>query len=347
MLQRISYIASLMTPSILALACVPEGGEHPGGVPAASASGSDTDALGDLPEAFASAGSEPDPDGDPERWDEDLPVVLPPWWKCGDSEVDPWEECDDGALNGPHKDCTPICRDAECGDGYVHAAEECDGGTENGQSPGSYGSCTLDCTIDVGCGDWIVQPAKEECDEGPWGDMMCTPKCELFGRVLFVTQEKFTGAQIGGLAGADGICQSEAEGNLASPSNFRAWLSTDAESVSDWLAADMENSRIMRPDGEVIAADVDGLLQGMLDVPVLVTASGDELPNSSVWTNTTSAGESASNEDCDGWTSNAGFSYRGMNMATNSAWTLFGEHVECSTPRHLYCLEQPEVADKN
>ncbi|MCA9715017.1 MAG: hypothetical protein KC468_10060 [Myxococcales bacterium] len=349
MLPRISLIVSLSLPTF-ALACVPTDDELPGSDPHAPES--DSDALVEIPERFVSASAGEPGDDDPERWDEDLPVVLPPWWKCGDNVVDSWEACDDGALNGEHKQCTPKCQLATCGDGYIHTDEECDNGSANGQSPGSYGSCTANCTVDVGCGDWIVQPQNEECDEGPWGDMNCTPHCEWFGRVMFVTQGTYTGSQIGGIAGADEICQNEAEGLLASPGSFRAWLSTGTESVSDWIAEDMENSKIMRPDGEVVADTLALLKANNLNAPILVTAAGDEILNAGVWTNTTPEGHAASGDgenvdDCGGWETDVGFSYRGMNMALDSSWTIFGDLVKCSAARHLYCLEQPEPGDGN
>lgn len=346
MLPRTSLV--FLSLLLLPLACVPEGSEIPG-EPSSPDSGSDSDALDALPEVIISAsGADPDEE-DPVRWDEDLPVVLPPWWKCGDGEVDSWEQCDNGELNSEYGECTPICQKPWCGDGYHHPSEECDLGSENGQDLNAYGSCTASCKIATGCGDGVVQPDLEECDHGAGGSPTCAPNCKWFGRIMFVTQGKFTGGEIGGIVGANAICESEAQGKFANADTFRAWLSTGAESVSDWLEEDMANSSIMRPDGAVIADTLELLKQteGNLGAPILVTAAGVELASEAVWTNTSSGGLSEGSDSCDSWTSSADDDYgrRGLSGEISKAWTSINGKVDCASARRLYCLEQPTVGN--
>ena len=50
---------------------------------------------------------------------------------CGDGMIDPGEDCDDGAGNGPDKVCTDLCKMAACGDGQVGPGEGCDNGADN------------------------------------------------------------------------------------------------------------------------------------------------------------------------------------------------------------------------
>jgi hypothetical protein len=75
---------------------------------------------------------------------------------CGDGEVGPGEQCDDGLDNGTYGHCSSDCSGpaAHCGDGIVNGPEECDGadlGTATCSSRGAGRgtlSCTSTCTID-------------------------------------------------------------------------------------------------------------------------------------------------------------------------------------------------------
>lgn len=91
---------------------------------------------------------------------------------CGDGNVDPGEECDDG--NGSTGDgCRPDCSAEVCGDGIVDVGEPCDDGNQNPND-----DCKNDCTTNV-CGDQIVNPPTEECDDGnSVDDDGCTNACQ-------------------------------------------------------------------------------------------------------------------------------------------------------------------------
>ncbi len=62
---------------------------------------------------------------------------------CGDGVLDPGEECDDGAQNGPHHDCYADCTLNHCGDGVSELPEECDLGSANGPD----GGCSQLCEV--------------------------------------------------------------------------------------------------------------------------------------------------------------------------------------------------------
>jgi len=81
---------------------------------------------------------------------------------CGDGNVDPGEECDDGASNADDAACTSACKQATCGDGLLLAGGEiCDDGVNDG----SYGGCSADCqALGPRCGDGELQEDLEECD---------------------------------------------------------------------------------------------------------------------------------------------------------------------------------------
>lgn len=348
-----SRTSLLLIPTIplLVLACVPEGGDGPGGDFSITDFDSDSDAFDALPEVLVSAsGVDPD-DEEPERWDADVPVVLPPWWKCGDGELDSWEQCDNGGLNSEYGECTPKCQEPWCGDGYHHPSEECDLGPANGQQLNVYGSCSASCEIATGCGDGVVQPDYlEECDHGAGGSPTCAPNCRWYRRVVFVTAETYTGAELGGTAGADGLCQDSAKnGGLPFHESFRAWLGVkddndpDDQSAnpSSWLKPVGEDNEFMRMDGLVVAESVHDLLNNDLLNPIQLTAAGENLGGVPVWSNILPGGTYASEYDCDNWTSDSGFGRWGTSGSTTSTWTDSGMKLYCNNALHLYCVEQP------
>ncbi|HTE53412.1 MAG TPA: DUF4215 domain-containing protein [Kofleriaceae bacterium] len=79
---------------------------------------------------------------------------------CGNGDVGPGEECDDG--NGSSTDACPnTCLDATCGDGFVRAGvEECDDANES-DTDACPGTC-----LAAACGDGFVEEGVEECDDG-------------------------------------------------------------------------------------------------------------------------------------------------------------------------------------
>ena len=78
---------------------------------------------------------------------------LPPG-VCGDGVLNPGEQCDDGANNGPDKDCYEDCTANVCGDGVLGSMEECDLAAMNGPDNG----CSVDCKIlPSACGNQSAQ----------------------------------------------------------------------------------------------------------------------------------------------------------------------------------------------
>ncbi len=69
----------------------------------------------------------------------------PPDPFCGDGNVDPNEECDDGEANALTAACRPDCTPASCGDGDLWAGvEACDDG--EGDNVLEVGACAPDCS---------------------------------------------------------------------------------------------------------------------------------------------------------------------------------------------------------
>ncbi len=89
---------------------------------------------------------------------------------CGDGNVDPGEECDEGPANADEGTCTLGCLLPVCGDGFVQAGEACDDGNAIDDD-----ACVAGCELNV-CGDGFVGPG-EACDDPL--DPLCTDECAL------------------------------------------------------------------------------------------------------------------------------------------------------------------------
>ncbi|NOY90134.1 MAG: DUF4215 domain-containing protein [Deltaproteobacteria bacterium] len=100
-------------------------------------------------------GRAPDTDG----------AVLPdagPAPVCGDSRLDPGEQCDDGNTTDGDG-CSGACRrEAYCGDGTLDPGELCDDGNHR-----SGDGCRSDCASDESCGNGVRDiVVGEQCDDG-------------------------------------------------------------------------------------------------------------------------------------------------------------------------------------
>ncbi len=86
--------------------------------------------------------------------DPTLPPCPAPSAACGDGNLDPGEQCDDGntvSCDG----CSASCQVEACGNGKVECAEECDAGPQNGQ-PGS--GCDAQCKVVPLPGGFLLFP---------------------------------------------------------------------------------------------------------------------------------------------------------------------------------------------
>ena len=79
--------------------------------------------------------------------------------KCGNENVDPGEECDDGN-NVDGDGCDSNCTTTRCGNAVRTGNEECDDGNTS-----ELDACTNACASAV-CGDGLHRPSKEPCDDG-------------------------------------------------------------------------------------------------------------------------------------------------------------------------------------
>ncbi|HAC79171.1 MAG TPA: hypothetical protein DCG06_02670, partial [Deltaproteobacteria bacterium] len=153
--------------------------------------------------------------------------------RCGDGDLDPDEECDDGNIVSGDG-CDGNCTLPSCGNALATAGEECDGYTGlcdggirdgrlcsqhsdclGGVCSSCWGACQDDCTCgnaprtligavcEPACGDGRVS-FPEQCDDGNFidgdgCDSNCTPS--VCGNTIVTTGEKCDGDQAACLGG--------------------------------------------------------------------------------------------------------------------------------------------------
>lgn len=278
--------------------------------------------------------------------------------KVVDVAPDAAPACDDGIKNGTESDvdcggsCTPCADTKACGAGPdcmngictagSCAAPSCNDGVKNGTE------LDIDCAGPCGAGTCKVGMT---CDDNTQCvTQMCagTNVCIAPKRV-FVTAAQFTGAQIGGLTGADAKCQAEA--NTAQLGGmYKAWLSDLTGSPSTRFNRSLV-APYVRTDGLVLAQNWDDLIDGTLGGPINRNAMNQPQAGAPVcdtntfWvvTNTQSSGVISSDQlSCSNWTSNTGGSAWGRNDLSNSQWTssCSGGTDFCARSAPLYCFEQ-------
>ena len=242
--------------------------------------------------------------------------------------------CDDGDA------CTAnaICTSGVCGggDAVVCPANEC-------QIAGT-------CDATDGCPDPTNKTNGTACSDGDicCNGTCCTGCCGADGScgacLVFVTSSSRSG-NLGGLAGADAICQNLADtAPTPLPGTYKAWLTGDGESP----ATRFRRSALgyQRVDGVTVADSWADLTNGTLDNPINVTQAGATVSSTieAVWTNTgTNGAQSTSGYDCINWTS-SDFEDRGDTgnaKVTSSQWTTGFITAHCGFfSARLYCFQQ-------
>lgn len=234
--------------------------------------------------------------------------------------------------------------EAECGNGLVEGIEECDKGEENADA--EYGGCNLDCTLQPHCGDGDHQPELgEPCDPSDENFVeaaVCSDVCTWEGVIAFVTSQTYTGS-LGGIDGADAICVQLANtAGLVKPEGYRAWLSVGENDTPNTRIPKV-NAPYYRLDGEKLAENIADLLDGKLKSPLNVNELKEPDIKGKVWTNTTPAGNMASDmDDCQSFHSMevADAAIVGRPDDTDAGWTQQALMASCIDTWRLYCFSE-------
>ena len=263
---------------------------------------------------------------------------------CNSFDTAQCEYCGDNVINGPGLEA---CDDKALG-GATCVAQ----GYQNGTP-----TCAPDCgSIDYTpcmnpiCGDSLIVGA-EACDDGNTADGDgCAGDCMHEERWVFVSSEGYQGdlgqgvnpvGNLKGLLLADARCQGLAEAVML-PGTYKAWLSDGTGSPSTRFDKRFTGYYRLALDPYLVVATGWAGLTGMLENAIDIDEKGG-MVDSLVWTNTTVAGEKASDLHCMGWTSKAAgmgnTTTAGTSSQLDDRWTVVVSGQSCNGTNRLYCFQ--------
>ena len=215
-------------------------------------------------------------------------------------------------------------------------------------------ACGTDCTETVACGTAIVltaAPAGTATFAGWSGACTGTGACTapmtsdttitatfnaavVTPNLVFVTSTTHTG-NLGGLAGADAICQARASA-AGRAGTYRAWLSTSATSAISRLGSASGWTLV---DGRPFANTTADLAAGRVFYPITLDETGASQAFASAWTATIGAGTwNTLDNACTNWTSTTPSGVTaGSTLGTSDSWTA-NTGNPCTATHHLYCF---------
>lgn len=156
-------------------------------------------------------------------------------------------------------------------------------------------------------------------------------------RRVFVSRAMTT-ANLGGLAGADQLCNTYATDAVLG-GTWKAFLADSSGApASRFTAASVPYALL---DGTVVANDFSGLTSGSLSHGITVNECGEAIDNAEVWTGISSPGATSASNQCDNFTSASGnYAQVGLTTRTNYQWySVYLQFCDRSNVR-LYCVEQ-------
>jgi len=158
---------------------------------------------------------------------------------------------------------------------------------------------------------------------------------------VFVTGELYVG-DLGGLTGADAICQAEAD-EAGLDGRYKAWVSDATAGPNTRFIKN--NVPYLLVDRTRVALDWDDLMDGMIEHPIDLRANGQQYTGSTVWSNTRWDGSPSNRlgnpllDSCEDWqmvevTGNVG------NVGDLRRWSDAGKAVDCHLATGIYCFQQ-------
>jgi len=149
---------------------------------------------------------------------------------------------------------------------------------------------------------------------------------------VFMTGSAYIGGNIGGLSGADAICQAAA-GTAGYAGTYKAIMSDDSTSAAARLT--LSYPIVRATDGATVAAT--NLWSGSLSNPISTSSQP-------VWTATNAAGSIVTGYTCSSWTSTGASATTGTSNLTNTSWAEYGNSTSyaygCGSAEYLYCIQQ-------
>lgn len=153
-------------------------------------------------------------------------------------------------------------------------------------------------------------------------------------RKAFVSST-LTNGNIGGVAGADALCNAAAKA-AALPGTYTAWISTAAVNAIDRITSEGPWQLV---DGTEIAKTRADLVKGSLVARFDKDEKGSVPPavEDRVWTGTGGDGKS-NGTDCAGWTTTSGSGRVGEAAQPSNNWTSLANEA-CSEVNRVYCFQ--------
>ena len=162
-------------------------------------------------------------------------------------------------------------------------------------------------------------------------------------KTVFVTRMSYE-SNLGGLAGADEKCQSEADDpiSVVSPGIYKAWLSDGINSPNTRFTK--SSVPYVLSDGTKVAENYTDLTDGSIQHGINISPEGKNVGQSLFWSGTNPDGTSAQEfVTCQGWTwSDPSIYAHAMVGITNKKSTLWSMHAreKCGKPYKLVCFQQ-------
>jgi Protein of unknown function (DUF1554) len=218
--------------------------------------------------------------------------------------------------------------------------------------------CTTGKTCQVGVCSGTPVANRISCGDSNicCGGTCCSGCCSAAGAsggtcgacLVFISSTLHNG-NLGGLSGADAICQNLA--NAAAPplpGSYKAWLSigtgpNESPATGRFRQSGQPYTLVT---GTQIAANWADLIDGTINSKINLTEGNSGVSDTDIaWTHTNVDGTAGGffNVDCTHWASTAvgEFGDFGEVMSTDAAWTRSSQ-ATCNTDviRHLYCFQQ-------
>lgn len=153
---------------------------------------------------------------------------------------------------------------------------------------------------------------------------------------VFLTSGLYNGGTIGGLAGADALCQSEA-GTAGYAGTYKAIMSDATTSAASRLT--LTYPIVRATDGATVAAV--NLWNGTFSNPISTTGS------IFAWTGTNNDGSISTGNTCSSWSSTGASGTSGYANAASNPGGCWGAifnatctNNNCATGNHIYCIQQ-------
>lgn len=162
---------------------------------------------------------------------------------------------------------------------------------------------------------------------------------ELAGKRVFITAQTYGASEIGGLTGADAICQSAAA-SANSPLNgtYKAWLGDGADGPATRFSK--TTLPYLRLDGGQVADSFTDLVTNGPRLAIDIDQNGQqvvfEMP---AWTGVAADGTPLA-QTCDAWSSSTGTGYVGLPYFIGGGLWTASRTSNCGRVGHLYCFEQ-------